>query len=676
MEQRRLPAGSVLQRDSKDDPARVEPHARPVVLVVDDDPAIRVLMRDLLSTEGYRVELAGDGAAARARLERGEIDLLILDHMLPDVDGASLCQQARSLEGEAYLPIILLTARAGREERLAGFAAGADDYVAKPFDVDEMLARVRVWLRTSLRLQERDRRERAREAAALQSSEERFRAFMDHSPTVCFIKDAEGRYVYVNTRWERAFGHALNGPRDRTMAELWPPDVAERFRAHDRAALAAGSAITETNILVGADGSPHEWWCCKFPFHDVQGRAFLGGIALDITERRRLEEQLRQAQKMEALGLLAGGIAHDFNNVLMTMAGCSELALARLASDDPLRSLIDEIARASERGATLTRQLLLFSRQDGTAPRPVDLNRIVGGMERFLRRLIGDDVVLETRLDSTPAVVRADPGQLEQVLLNLAVNAREAMPDGGQLTIEIVSVEVADTASGARPTLALGSYACLRVRDTGLGIDPAVQARIFEPFFTTKEPGKGTGLGLSTVYGIVRQHGGEIRLDSDVGRGTTFEVYLPRVAGAAEEPADTAARPSAPRGTETILLVEDSPQVRGLLRAVLVANGYTVLEADSPTAALQISRQYPAAIHLLLTDVAMPGMSGLALAETLRPERPALSVLYMSGHSQESIARHTSAGPSIAFLQKPFTPTVLLARVREVLDAGGQPLFC
>src|SRR5579884_99289 len=366
MERRHLPTGAVAQRqpDAGGDAARAEPRTAPVILVVDDDPSIRVMLRDLLTLEGYHVELAADGAAARARLERGGIDLLVLDLMLPDIDGVRLCEQARALEGDAYLPIIMLTARAGREQRLAGFAAGADDYVAKPFDVDEMLARVRVWVRTSQRLQVRARRARAREAAVLRSSEARFRAFMDNSPTVCFIKDADGRYVYANAGWQRAFQHAPSDVQGKTTAELWPPEVAERFREHDRSVLAAGSATTGTCTLAGVDGTPREWWCCKFPFHDAQGQAFLGGIALDMTERRQLEDQLRQAQKMEAIGLLAGGIAHDFNNVLMAVTGFSELALARLTPEDPLRVLIDEIARASERAAVLTRQLLVFSRQE------------------------------------------------------------------------------------------------------------------------------------------------------------------------------------------------------------------------------------------------------------------------------------------------------------------------
>ncbi len=672
MERRHLPTGAVAQRqpDAGGDAARAEPRTAPVILVVDDDPSIRVMLRDLLTLEGYHVELAADGAAARARLERGGIDLLVLDLMLPDIDGVRLCEQARALEGDAYLPIIMLTARAGREQRLAGFAAGADDYVAKPFDVDEMLARVRVWVRTSQRLQVRARRARAREAAVLRSSEARFRAFMDNSPTVCFIKDADGRYVYANAGWQRAFQHAPSDVQGKTTAELWPPEVAERFRAHDRSVLAAGSATTGTCTLAGVDGTPREWWCCKFPFHDAQGQAFLGGIALDMTERRQLEDQLRQAQKMEAIGLLAGGIAHDFNNVLMAVTGFSELALARLTPEDPLRVLIDEIARASERAAVLTRQLLVFSRQEVAAPRRLDLNRVVRGMERLLRRLIGDDVVLETRLDPALGAVHADPGQIEQVLLNLAINAREAMPGGGQLTIETANVAPGAPASDGAPA---APQVCLRVRDTGSGIEPEVQAHVFEPFFTTKEPGKGTGLGLSVVYGIVRQHGGEIRLQSEVGHGTTFEIRLPRVAGAAEEPAEVAARPAPPGGTETILLVEDSAQVRGLLRTVLTASGYTVLEADSPAAALRISGERAAPIDLVLTDVAMPGMSGLALAQELRAARPALRVLYMSGHLQESIAQHDAAGEGIAFLQKPFAPSVLLARVREVLDAGERP---
>ncbi|MEW6544324.1 MAG: PAS domain-containing protein [Nitrospirota bacterium] len=403
---------------------------------------------------------------------------------------------------------------------------------------------------------------------------------------------------------------------------------------------------------------------------DAQGRPIrMMGTVQDITEQRRLEEQLRQAQKMEAIGRLAGGIAHDFNNLLTVINGYCQLLLSDMRPLDPRYRHVQEIFRAGERATALTNQLLTFSRKQILHPRVLDLNEVVANVERMLARLIGENIRLVTRLDPALWPVRAEPGQIEQVLLNLAVNARDAMPRGGIVTIETANEELTQTAAPLDPTVPPGPYTRLTVTDTGCGMDEATQARIFEPFFTTKEPGKGTGLGLSTVYGIVKQSGGYIFVRSKPGQGTTFTVYLPRV----EEPVlrETHESPAVPAdgGSEIILLVEDQAEVRALTRTILHSKGYAVLEASDGEQALRLCRERQGPLHLLLADVMLPGMDGLTLAERLTALRPDMKVLYMSGYADDALRRRGALSESNAFLQKPFTPPSLIRKVREVLDA-------
>ena len=396
--------------------------------------------------------------------------------------------------------------------------------------------------------------------------------------------------------------------------------------------------------------------------------AFLSTMARDISERKLLEEELRQAQKMEAVGRLAGGVAHDFNNLLTPIIAYSQFLCEALDTADVLHHYAVEIASAAERAAGLPRQLLAFSRKQVIQPRVLDLNEIVSEMERMLRRLIGEDILLSVVPGVGLGKVKADPGQIEQVLMNLAVNARDAMPVGGRLTIETVNAEVGEAYTARRPGVRPGRYVVLLVSDTGFGMDQETLARIFEPFFTTKDVDKGTGLGLSTVYGIVKQSGGEIHVYSEPGKGTTFRVYLPRVDLAADHPAEGAAPAGMPWGSETVLLVEDEENVRAATRAVLAMRGYAVLAAENAEAGLAASRAYPGPIHLLLTDVVMPGMSGPQLAEALAGERPEMRVLFMSGYTDAAIVRHGVLPAGMAFLQKPFPPGVLLRMMRDVLS--------
>jgi two-component system cell cycle sensor histidine kinase/response regulator CckA len=385
---------------------------------------------------------------------------------------------------------------------------------------------------------------------------------------------------------------------------------------------------------------------------------------------RETEAQLRQAQKMEAVGRLAGGVAHDFNNLLTVIRGYSELLLGRLGPTDAMRKEMEEIKKAADRASGLTRQLLAFSRRQFIAAKVVDLNALVANMDGMLRRLIGEDIVeLCAEFDSSAGAIKADPGQVEQVIMNLVVNARDAMPTGGRLTIETRNVMIGKGVRLDAVGVAPGSYVLLAVRDTGHGMDAETQSHLFEPFFTTKDKGKGTGLGLSTVYGIVKQSGGSITVESAPGRGTTFRIYFPRVEQEVQETAGSAEAIDPARGRETILLVEDEPAVRGLVHATLRLHGYTVLEARHGIEALLTSTKYVGPIHLLLTDVVMPQMSGPEVAEKLLTVRPGIKVLYMSGYPDHPVFDRGGMSRLTGFLPKPFSPHVLAQKVREVLDS-------
>jgi CheY-like chemotaxis protein len=371
---------------------------------------------------------------------------------------------------------------------------------------------------------------------------------------------------------------------------------------------------------------------------------------------------------MEAVGYLAGGVAHDFNNLLTIISGYSEILLPGLPPEDPRREMVAQIQQAGERAAALTRQLLAFSRRTVLEPKILDLNELVRENEKMLRRLIGEDVQLATQLDPALTPVRVDPGQIGQVIMNLAVNARDAMPTGGKLTIETGNAALDEAFAAMAPEARPGRHVLLAVTDTGVGMTPEVRARIFEPFFTTKGPGRGTGLGLATVYGIVKQSGGFLTVHSEPGHGTAFKIYLPAVTGAAPTGKSSQGTRLLARGNETILLVEDEDVVRTMIRVVLQDAGYVVLEASRGDVALRLAEEHVGPVHLLLTDVVMPQMGGRQLVERLAPLRPGLKVLYLSGYTDDAVVRHGVLQAEVAFLQKPFTMAALTNKVRQVLD--------
>jgi PAS domain S-box-containing protein len=512
-------------------------------------------------------------------------------------------------------------------------------------------------------------REQAEEA--LRKSEERYRALFDNNPQPMWVYDVQTlAFLAVNDAALAKYGYSRDQFLGMTITYIRPPEEVPAFLKllADNAGMLDYKGFwrhrRRDGSLIEVEITSH-----ALTFGDRPARLVL---AQDVTERMRLEAQLRQAQKMEAVGQLEGGVAHDFNNLLTVITGYGDLVLDRLPAGDPTRELIGEITKAGARAAALTRQLLAFSRKQVLAPQVVDLNAIVLDMEKMLRRVIGEDIDLATRLQPSLGRVRADPSQVEQVLLNLAVNARDAMPTGGKLTIETHDIELDEGYAQTHTEVRPGPYVLVAVSDTGCGMIPEVQARIFEPFFTTKEPGKGTGLGLATVYGIVKQSGGHIDVYSEPGLGTTFKAYLPCVRAVAKPKSHAGLLPT-PRGNETVLLVEDEDAVRALSRHVLQSSGYTVLVAAHGREALRIGEQHPPPIHLLVTDVVMPELGGRQLAEQLLRLHPEMKVLYLSGYTDDAVVRHGVLHEEVNFLLKPFSPAVLAYWVREVLDArpGG-----
>ena len=485
------------------------------------------------------------------------------------------------------------------------------------------------------------------------------------SPIVLFATDREGVFTVSEGRGLERLGQTPGESVGKSAFEMYQdhPAILDNLRR-----ALAGEEFTSV-IEVSGMAFETSYAPLMAPEGEILG---VIGVATDVTERRRLEDQLRQAQRMEAIGRLAGGVAHDFNNLLAAVLGHSELMLGRIEPGHPLRRGAEEIQKAAARGAMLTRQLLAFGRKEVVAPRVIDLHAVVAGMDAMLRRLIAEDIQLESVLGPGQVPVRADRGQLEQVILNLVVNARDAMPRGGRITVEVEWVTLDEAYAQSHPTIRPGPHAMLSVTDTGHGMDAETLAHVFEPFFTTKERGKGTGLGLATVYGIVEQSGGHVHAYSEPGIGSTFKVYLPRVDEAIFEPEVGGQVAPVRGGSETVLLVEDEDGVRATAREALESNGYTVIEARNGVEALEVYQRHAGRVELLVSDVVMPRMGGGELAQRLSAECPEIRVLFISGYPDDAVVRHGVVEHGSALLQKPFALSDLARKVREVLDAPAR----
>jgi PAS domain S-box-containing protein len=504
---------------------------------------------------------------------------------------------------------------------------------------------------------------------ALEESHALLNSIFEGTGDGIFIRDLEGRYVIVN----ETFAEMMNLKREqiigRSAAEVFSAEDAKAVAEEDSVVLESGRSHTFQSRM-SASGRNQVFLVTKAPWRDATGKIVgLLGALRDITEYSQMEERLRQSQKMEAIGTLAGGVAHDFNNLLMVISGYSSVLADSLAGEPNLRSHVDQIHKASERAASLTRQLLTFSRKQTIQPAVLNLNHVITGMEKLLHRLIGENILVSTQLAPDLGAVLADAGQMEQVILNLAVNARDAMPKGGQLTFESRNVDFGDSIASA-DSMKPGRYVECVVRDTGVGMDLNVQTRLFEPFFTTKPAGKGTGLGLSTVYGILKQSNGHITFTSQPGHGSTFRIYLPRVDFPQLAVSSSGKTEAELAGRETVLLVEDDPSVSALISAVLGSHGYTVLCPDRPQEAEKLFDARGGRVDLLLSDVVMPEVSGTELAKRLTAKNPRIKVLFVSGYVGDSLVRQGIQDREVNFLQKPFAPLTLARKVREVLDGS------
>jgi two-component system, cell cycle sensor histidine kinase and response regulator CckA len=657
------------------------------VLLAEDSPADAKLVIVALRKEwpSVKVERVETAKAMRAALAPDRWDLVISDWSMPNFSAPAALAILK--ETGLDLPFIIVSGTIGEEIAVEAMRAGAQDYVLK-----DKLARLVPAVERELReFKERAARRRAEDA--LRESEARFRRLAEAGIIGIVTINLAGKFYDVNEAYARLVGYS----RDELTAEgrQWPDLMPPEWRATDAAArrelTRMGTAAPREMELIRKDGS-------RVPV--LVGAAMLDStlciaFVLDLSSQKRAEQekdrfgeeaktaqlaqgraeealrqseaQLRHAQKMEAVGRLAGGVAHDFNNVLSVILCYGEAMLGELAPADPMRAEVEEIRKAASRAAGLTRQLLLFSRQQVVGAKVLDLHEALAGMGKMLERLVGEDVDLILVKPKMTGRIRVDPTHVEQVVLNLVVNARDAMPGGGKLTIETHNVVLDEAYAMTHLPAKSGSYVMLAVTDTGMGMDRETQAKIFEPFFTTKEIGRGTGLGLSTVFGIVQQSNGNVWVYSEPGRGTTFKVYLPRV----DDEVDGERHQSVPtslRGTETILVVEDEEQVRAVIASLLRRNGYRVILAQHPGEALVLAEREPNPIHLLLTDVVMPLMSGPELARRLAATRPKTKLVCMSGYTDDSVVRHGVIDARIAFIQKPVTPSSLLNRVREVLD--------
>ena len=635
------------------------------VLHLEDNPDYSSLVSSKLAAEGIAADLecVETRAAFEAALEKGGYDLIIADYSLPDYNGLLALKLARQKTPDT--PILLVSGTIGEEAAIESLRSGATDYVLKQWP-DRLVPAVRRALREA-----EERKNRLLAETALERREKLFLALSENALDIVTVINHDGMIFYVSPSALRVLGYQpeeLAG--NNAFAYIHPEDQAtvQQDLAH---CIATPATTTASKFRVRhKDGS---WRYVETLCQSLLADPAIGGVVVnlrDMTERRRLEEQLRQSQKMEAIGQLAGGVAHDFNNILTVIQGHASLLRNGPKLEEIQGISVEQIYQAAERAAGLTRQLLTFSRRQIMQPKPLDLNTVLSNMTRMLGRLLGEDIALQFNYSPGEPWVQADEGMMEQVLMNLAVNSRDAMPTGGKLMIGVSVVDILPEDVPKHPDGRAGRFVCFSVADTGAGIPPEIFPRIFEPFFTTKPVGKGTGLGLATVYGIVKQHHGWLAAESEPGKGATFHVYLPAIASGVIKTDAATPEEKPPRGTETILVVEDEFALRELITTVLKALGYRVLEAATGAKALELWQRHQNEIDLVLTDIIMPeGMTGRDLVERIHAEKPGVKAIYTSGYSSDIVGKSFLLKEGVNYLQKPFVPLKLARAIRQCLDA-------
>ena len=651
------------------------------ILIVDDEKSIRTTLRAFLQGDGHEVEVAGDADVAVELLEKGDFDVVVTDIVLPRVSGVELLEAIR--KASPHVPVVMMTGEPTVETATRALRVGAFEYLVKPVTKEAILrvaanaSRVKALddERRALEKENRQYQDRLEQMVeertqALCESEERYRQLVEHSPDGIAVH-LDGKVAFLNRAMAEMVGGSPADVVGKPIEDFVRPDFREMVRQRVQQVLQERKPVPRMQeIFLRLDGTHVNVDVASLPFVH-QGRPAVQIVVRDITQQKRLEEQIRHAQKMEAIGQLAGGVAHDFNNILQAIMGYAKLAAEGLSPGESRYDDLEEIRTAAERAAALTRQLLIFGRRGILQPRDLDLNEVVANLIKMLRRVIGENVELDVIPGHDLGTVNADPGQMEQVLMNLCVNARDAMPEGGRITIETENILINSPYCQTHPWARQGRYVLLTVSDTGAGMSPEVQKRIFEPFFTTKGEGKGTGLGLATVYGIVKEHEGYVYVYSEVDKGTTFKVYLPVVNRRAASVGRKIEGP-VPGGRERILLAEDDPKIRNMAVRILEGAGYAVLTASDGLEAARVFESEKDRVDLVLLDAVMPKMSGREVYARIKAVKPEVGVLFSSGYATESISPDFFRTEGVNLLQKPYSPDDLLRKVREALDRDSE----
>jgi PAS domain S-box-containing protein len=658
------------------------------LLVVDDNTANLHVLTGLLRERGYQAYPASDGELALEFVRATPPDLILLDVKMPGLGGEEVCRRLKADERTRAIPVIFISALESEADRVRCFRAGGVDYIAKPFRPEEVLARVETHLalrRVQLDLETRN----AELAAAQRELEERVqgrtselatanasladaRLFLDKVIDAVgdpvFVMDRERRLVRLNDAACAVSGRSRDSVLAAPGGSLFGGDAGAAFDARNATVLASGREDADEEMLVTATGDRRVFLIRRTLFRDAREEPFLVGVMRDVTDYKRMQEQVLQSQKMETVGMLAGGVAHDFNNLLTPILACSQAMLSELREGHPWREMLTDVFEAARSGQSLTQRLLAFSRKQRFELRLLEVEDLIRRFETMIRRTVREDIEVRLVIAPNLPAVRGDEAQLQQVLANLSVNAQDAMPRGGSLVIGAKVVELDEAYTTRHREVQPGRYVALSVTDDGVGMTPQTMSHLFEPFFTTKEQGKGTGLGLSTVFGIVKQHGGSISAYSEPGRGTTFQVFLPVVDEVRAVPPTVPMAEGTPRGSETVVVAEDDARVRRTTVRMLRSLGYRILEAVDAVSCLELVRSHDGPIALLLTDVIMPGMHGRELFHSVRALRPGLKVLFMSGYPSLVVGGEEDLDPGVPFIQKPFAKRDLGEKVRAVLD--------